>query len=101
MEIPAYPDKDEYISDVSLSSVWGDADDAEIPPGRIEELDALWETVTGGVRAIAEKHGLSFRALAERFCIPYRTMENWSSGIAKPAPYLLLMMEEILSIENA
>ena len=30
-ETGAYTDRDAYVSDMALSSVWGDADDAEVP----------------------------------------------------------------------
>lgn len=95
-EMGAYTDRDAYVSDMALSSLWGDAEDAQIPQERIDELGHLWDVIHGGVKRISNRHRLSCRALAERFCVPYRTMENWSSGTATPAPYILLMMEEVL-----
>lgn len=50
------------------------------------------------VKRIAAAAGMSCRKLAERFDIPYRTMENWSSGVASPPPYVLAMMREILGV---
>lgn len=97
-EMDAYTDRDAYISGLALSSLWVDAEDAEIPQERIDELVELWDVLHGGVKWIAAQHGMSCRALAERFCIPYRTMENWSGGTAAPAPYVLLMMNECLRL---
>ena len=34
-ETGAYTDRDAYVSDMALSSVWGDAEDEEIPAERI------------------------------------------------------------------
>lgn len=50
------------------------------------------------VKEIAAAAGMSCRKLAERFGIPYRTMEDWSSGKRVPPDYLLAMMCEILSV---
>lgn len=47
---------------------------------------------------LSERSGLSYRALARRFSIPYRTMEDWSSGRRQPPDYVLLMMQELLNI---
>lgn len=48
---------------------------------------------------IAEASGLSYRALAARFGIPTRTVEDWSAGRRHPPEYVLRMMAEILRVE--
>lgn len=50
------------------------------------------------IKDIANASGLSLRKLAERFGIPYRTMENWSAGVSKPPEYVINMMREILGL---
>ena len=45
-------DRDEYISDWSLSSEWGDAEDAEVPDQRISALGALWDVAHASIREI-------------------------------------------------
>ena len=50
------------------------------------------------VKEIANAANMSCRALAERFRIPYRTMEDWSSGRRTPPSYVLLMMQECLNL---
>lgn len=52
------------------------------------------------IQSISAASGLSYRKLAERFGIPYRTMENWSSGLREPPSYVLSMMCEILQIRE-
>ena len=54
--------------------------------------------VARSVADISTLTGLSYRKIAERFGIPYRTMENWSGGKSKPPEYVLLMMQEILGL---
>ena len=49
------------------------------------------------IKDLAAEHGMSCRKLAERFQIPYRTMEDWAAGRREPPAYVLLMMQEILS----
>lgn len=96
-EMGAYTDRDAYVSDLALSSVWADDDDdAESPQERIDELSDLWDAWHCTVKDIAAAAGMSCRKLAERFGIPYRTMEGWSSGKRVPPDYILAMMREIL-----
>lgn len=50
------------------------------------------------VKEIAAAAGMSQRKLAERFGIPYRTMENWCEGRRKCPDYVKMMMQEILGL---
>lgn len=51
------------------------------------------------VRDIASAAGLSLRALAARFGIPYRTVQDWAAGVRTPPPYVLQMMIECLDLQ--
>lgn len=42
-ETGAYADRDAYVSDMALSSVWGDAEDEEIPAERLALLGGIWD----------------------------------------------------------
>lgn len=97
-EIDNYTYRDAYISGIALSSMWGDAEDAPIPEDRISTLGQIWDACHRSVKQIASAAGLSQRKLAERFCIPYRTVENWGSGVTAPPHYILLMMQECLGL---
>lgn len=97
-EAANYSDRDAYISDLCLSSMWGDADDAEIPADRITALAAIWDACNRSIKEIAADAGLSCRKLAERFCIPYRTVENWSAGSRECPIHTRLMMQECLGL---
>ena len=49
------------------------------------------------IKELAAANGMSCRKLAERFGIPYRTMEDWAAGRREPPVYVIMMMQEILS----
>ena len=62
-EVDNYSDRDAYVSDLSLSSMWGDAEDAAIPQERIEFLSQLWDACHRSVKDIASAAGLSQRRI--------------------------------------
>ena len=97
-EVANYTDPDAYVSDLALSEIWADAEDAPIPDERVEALRKLWDAYHRTVGQIAAAAGLSSRKLAERFCIPYRTMEDWTAGRREPPLHVRLMMQEILGL---
>lgn len=91
-------DRDAYISDVVLSTIWGDEPTDGIPEERIAAVGQIWDAAHRSVREIAAAVGMSHRKLAERFCIPYRTMEDWCRGAASCPVYTRLMMQEALHL---
>lgn len=93
-EVEHYNDEDAYISDMALSAIWGD--EAEIPESRLDELREIYRLGKITINQISERTGMSYRKIAERFGIPYRTMEAWSGGKRKPPLYVLLMIDELL-----
>lgn len=97
-EVANYSDKDAFTSDLALSNIWGDDETADIPSQRIEWLGELWEACNRSVKEIAKVADLSQRKLAERFCIPYRTVEDWCTEKRECTLYLKLMIQECLGI---
>lgn len=97
-EAPCYADRDSYISDIALSTLWEDDESIEIPPERIADLGSIWDACNRSVKDIASAAGLSQRKLAERFCIPYRTVEDWCAGKRECNIYIRLMMQECIGI---
>lgn len=91
-------DRDSFVSDWALSSIWVDDQDAEISEDRLEQIGSIWDSAHRSVRDIALSAGLSQRKLAERFCIPYRTIEDWCRGLRTPTDYVRLMMQECLGL---
>lgn len=96
-ETANYTDVDAYVSDVALSAIWGDGE-GEIPAGRLDALREIYTAYHRTVRDIAAAAHLSQRKLAERFCVPYRTMENWCNDVSICPPYTRLMMQECLGL---
>lgn len=94
----AYAERDAYISDLALSSIWGDPEGAPIPGDRLDALGQIWDAAHRSVPEIAAAAGLSCRKLAARFRIPCRTVEDWSSGRRESPLYLRLMMQECLGL---
>ena len=92
-EVFAYAERDFFVSDLALSEIWGDAPEAPIPESRIAALGQIWDAAHRTVPEIAAAAGFSCRKLAERFGIPYRTVEQWSAAL-----YLRLMMQECLGL---
>lgn len=90
----ASSDRDAFVSNWSLSSVWGDEPNAEIPSDRITYLGSVWDAAHATIKSIAAAKGMSVRAFAEKHLIPQRTAENWSSGVNAPPAYLLLALQE-------
>lgn len=53
------------------------------------------------IKEICQKHGLTQAALAKRFGIPLRTVEQWCAGRRQAPPYVVAMIEQILEQERA
>lgn len=85
-------DREAFISDWALSSVWEDAEDAPIPDGRADAIGAVWDTAHLTIRDIRASTGLSQVAFAQRFCIPRRTVEDWEAGRRSCPDYVRLLL---------
>lgn len=97
-EAQEYTGRDAYISDLALSSMWGDLPDDDIPQARLSQLGRIYDAVHRSVKDIAAEAGISAREMAIRFCIPQRTLENWCMGVNKCPLYTRLMLQESLGI---
>lgn len=93
-EALASDDRDAFVSDWSLSSIWSDDPDAEIPGDRAYQLDELWRAAHMSIRDIRDAAGLTQAAFCTRFCIPKRTLENWEGGQRICPAYLRLLLAQ-------
>ncbi len=57
-----------------------------------------WDAAHMDVKSICRVANLTQSALAARFGIPKRTVEDWCRGVSKCAPYIRLMMCECLGL---
>lgn len=94
-EALASEDRDAYVSDWCLSSIWEDGEDAEIPPARPVELGALWDVAHMSIREIRASTGLSQAAFSKRFCIPRRSIEDWEAGRRSCPDYVRLLLARV------
>lgn len=99
-ECAAYDDVDAYVSNMALSSIWGDAEGADVPARRIEVLRTIYAAVNRPVREIVAASGLSQAAFAERYCIPRRTVENWCGGSRDCPLYTRLLLQRAEGLLN-
>ena len=91
-------DRDAFVSDWSLSSIWGDALDAGSPADRIDLLARLWDAAHLTIRDIRQHTGLSQAAFATRYCIPTRTLEDWERGVRSCPDYLRLLLAQVTGL---
>lgn len=90
----AYADRDAYVSDLALSSIWGDAEDAEVQADRLDTIGSIWDAAHMSIKGIRTASGLSRTAFAEHLCIPYRTVQDWELGTRTCPDYLRLLIAE-------
>lgn len=95
-EVYNYKDVDAYVSDLTLSTVFLDPDnpDQEPDPELMRQLNRLWHIANVPFSTLLTFLNLSQKECSERFCIPYRTVQDWHSGKREIKPYIRLMMAE-------
>lgn len=92
-----YTDRDAYISDLALSSIWGDAPDADVPADRLELLGRVYDAAHATIPSLLEQYHMTQSAFARFFSIPLRTVQDWYAGRRACPPYVLTMAAEILA----
>lgn len=91
-------DKDAFVSDWTLSSMFADENEMDINPELVDELEAIYKVAHMSVRDIVAESGLSQIAFARKFCISRRTIGNWCTGKRKCPDYNRLMFCRLLGI---
>lgn len=99
-EAGAYVDRDAYVSDMALSSVWGDAEDEEIPAERLALLGGIWDGAHRTIPELIKQYGMTQTGFAQYFNIPLRTVQHWCLGERSCPPYVIAMAAEILALNN-
>ena len=88
-------DRDFYVSEWSTSSLF--PEDSDLLENA-EYLGKLWDVAHMSVKGICKAAGLTQAALAQRFCIPKRTVEDWCGERRACSDYIRLMMAECLGL---
>ena len=95
MEAAKDQDRDRYVSDWSLSSIWDDREEMDtIPKNRIEMVGKIWDAVHMPFSKIRKASGLTKTAFAARYCIKKRNIENWEYGNRDISVALKLLLEK-------
>lgn len=89
-------DRDAFVSDWALSSIWGDEPTAPIPVDRVQRLAQLWEDVRKSVAQLRAMTGLTQAKFAAWYNIPHRTVQNWESGASNAPEYVRLMLVRLV-----
>lgn len=87
-------DREAFVSDWTLSSIWEDGPASDSSPARISQLGEIWDAAHLSIKDIRTHTGLSQAAFAVRMCIPLRTIENWEGGVNACPDYLRLLLAE-------
>ena len=85
-------DRDAFISGWALSSVWEEAEDAEIPAERLTDLGKIWDVAHASFADIVAASGLKLVDFAAKFAIPYRTVLSWKHGERECPDYTRLLL---------
>lgn len=95
-EAQNYSDPDAFVSDMLTSSAFLPEDEsAEIDLTPIDDLRKIWTTVCAPFRTLLGEIGMTQTKCAERFGIPFRTVQHWALG-ERPCPiYVRWMIAEI------
>ena len=99
-ETGAYTDRDAYISDMALSSVWGDAEDEEIPAERLALLGGIWDGKHCTIPELIKKYRMTQAGFAQYFNVPLRTVQHWCLGDRACPPYVATMAAEIFAFNH-
>lgn len=94
-EALAATDRDAFVSDWALSSIWGDDADEDIQ-SRAEQIGKTWDVAHMSVQDLCSRAGIGQSELSRKFCIPLRTVQNWFGGQNRCPQYIILMMARLL-----
>lgn len=95
----AAPDRDAFVSDWALSSLFVPPDDSfEVDPLLIDQLGRIWDVAHMRVKDMRMMTGLTQAAFSAHFCIPKRTLEDWERALRNPPDYVRLMLAQLLGL---
>lgn len=97
-ETPHYSDRDAYVSDLALSSIWSDDPESEVPQERIELLGRIYDAARLTAADLVKASGLSRRDFSMLYGIDYSTLTKWCRG-ERPMPnHVHVMLVRLLGL---
>lgn len=97
-ECSSYSDRDAYISDLALSSMWDDDENDDIPTERLDQLGRIWDVHHMTMRDLHKASGLTQAKFAERFLVPRSTVEKWDMALQTPPDYVKILIARDLGL---
>lgn len=88
-------DRDAFASDWSLSSVFSETSDTM---KNFEICGRIWDLAHLTVSEVRAHTGLTQSAFSTRFCIPFRTLQNWEYRSCPP--YIVLMLARLTGMAD-
>ena len=101
-EALASSDREMYVAEHCTSIIFGAPEDIadDDMVGQAAYLGCIWDVAHMTIQDIRTAAGLTQSAMAARFCIPQRTIEDWCAGKRTPPDYVRLMMAEALGLTH-
>lgn len=87
-------DKDAFVSDWALSSMFDDGQET-VSPELISDLGRIWDIAHLSFNDIVAASGASLTDFAARYAIPYRTAQHWTAGDRECPPYVRLLLAKV------
>lgn len=84
-------DKDAFVSDCALSSMFDDGQET-VSSELISELGRIWDVAHLSFNDIVAASGASLTDFAARYTIPYRTAQHWTAGDRECPAYVRLLL---------
>ena len=91
------PNRDAFMSDWVLSSIWEDEADGDALAARADQCGRIWDLAHMSMADIRHTTGLSQGKFAEAFCIPRHTVINWEQR-GGCADYVRLMLARLCGL---
>lgn len=93
-------DREAFVVDYATSSIFGtqeaQSDDDLLANAQL--CGETWDVAHMTVKELCKAVGMTQAALSYRFCVPYRTVQDWYSGRRSCPPYITLAMAELLGV---
>lgn len=89
-------DREIFVNDWTLSSMFAADPEATVDLALAEELGKLWDVANAPFDRLLQLMGLTITQCHLRFCIPYRTVQDWSRGERRPPDYIRLLLAEAI-----
>lgn len=94
-EALAESDRDTFVSDWSLSSIF--PEDSDLLENA-ELAGNIWDIAHMTIKDLCQQTGISQAAIGYRFCVPYRTVQQWYAGDRSCPEYVKIAMADSLGL---